>query len=90
MAMAINNPSTRRAKPHSLTEESAKPAVVGVVWLGLAQTRVVVEDSDEDEAEGQETESSEQRGELHSKSSSRIWRRVSMIPNSTTKPTLAK
>ena len=49
-----------------------------------------VEHRHEDEAKSNKPETGEQRGELHSKSSSRIWRRVSMIPKRTTNPTLAR
>ena len=38
MAMAISSPRTKSAKPHSVSKESAKPAVVGVVVAGLAHT----------------------------------------------------
>ena len=38
MAMAMRRPRTRSAKPHSDRRESAKPAVVGVVVAGSAQT----------------------------------------------------
>ena len=50
---------------------------------------VVGQHPEQHEEQGQQTKARGDGGQPHSKSSSRIWRRVSMMPNSTTNPTLA-